>query len=136
MSRAEDDAIDALLARRGEEGDAAFALAIPRDGNPHIHDAEKRRAWFAKWDSAALDAARLMKASGAAALYNACFAAAALLRDMRNSPRTTSTRMPRYREVEVELTAALARAQAAAQTQRVTADSPQVSRGAQTKDTL
>lgn len=115
MSRAEDDAIDQMMARRDEEGDAAFAMATPRTDNPHIHDAARRDLWFAKWDAAALEAARLMAAQGTGALHRAAVKASALLRDMRNNPRTTSTRMPRYREVEVELMTALTRVQAAVQ---------------------
>ncbi len=110
MSRAEDDAIDALLARSNEEGDAAFALAIPRADNPHVHGADKRAIWFSKWDACALQAAQLMKTQAARDLYNACLAAASLLRDMSNNPRTLSTRMPRYREVQVEINTALTRA--------------------------
>lgn len=52
--------------RLSEEGDAAYALAIPRTDNPHPHGSSERDRWFTQWDAKALEAARLMKANGAA----------------------------------------------------------------------
>lgn len=98
--------------RLAEEGDAAWAACTPRSDNPHPHGSKMWEAWFAKWDAAALEGARILKGNGAAALYRAGLETATLLRDMRHNPRTLTTRSLRYRDAETHLNSALARAMA------------------------
>lgn len=98
---------DDPFADLGEEGDRAFWCAKPRSENPHVPGTNAHDLWFRKWDAAANEAARILKSGGINSLHRAAREAAALLRDMRNRPRSTSTTMPRFRQVEAALYTAL-----------------------------
>lgn len=100
--------------RLPEEGDRAFHAGRPRNDNPHPAGTETRERWFSQWDACAQTAALVIKADGTGALYRAGLEVAALLRDMRNHPRTLSTRSPRFREAEAKLLSALSQVQSAA----------------------
>lgn len=101
------------MERLSADGAKDFAICIPRDQNPYSADDPARERWFAQWDAAAHEAARILRANAAGKLYRAALSAVALLRDMRNSPRTLTTRSARYREVEIDLNTAVSSAMAA-----------------------
>lgn len=101
------------LDRLSAHGSTDYRLCIPRTDNPFGQGDPAREAWFDQWDSAAHESARILKANAAQRLYGAALAAFSLLRDMRSSPRTLTTRSERYREVERDLNTALACALAA-----------------------
>ena len=94
------------------DGGLDYARGFARDACP-FPDAASRDLWCRQWDAAALEAGRVARASGICGLYRAALDVAALLRDLRERPRTLSVRSPRFRDCEIALTAALARVQAA-----------------------
>lgn len=102
------------MARLNAGGDRDYFAGLSRTDNPFPSGTPQRETWFATWDAAAHEAAVILKSSGAAQLYRAALETAALLRDMRDAPRTLTTRMPRYRDVEAALNTALSRAKAPA----------------------
>lgn len=104
------------LARLNAEGDRDYFAGLPRDANPYPETDPARALWFAKWDASAQEAARILKASGAQRLYRAGLEASALMKDLREHPRTLSPRSPRFRETEIALNSALAGAMASCAT--------------------
>ncbi len=112
------------LARLTAHGGTDYRLCIPRTDNPFPASDPAHAAWHEQWDAAALEGARILKASAAQRLYRVSLAAAALLRDMRSNPRTLTPRSQRYREVEVDLNTALSSALATTGTQQSIAGTP------------
>ena len=101
------------LDRLCADGSRDYSACIPRDSNPYPESDPARARWFAQWDAAAHEGARILKANAAQRLYRAALGAVSLMRDMRNHPRTLTTRAARFREVEVELNTAVSSALAA-----------------------
>lgn len=112
------------LARLTAHGGTDYRLCIPRWDNPFNQGDDARQQWFDQWDAAALEGAKILKASAAQRLYRVALAAASLLRDMRQKPRAITPRGARYRDVEDDLNNALSAALAATGTQQSIAGTP------------
>jgi len=105
------------LERLVADGAADYRSCIPRDQNPFGSD-PARAKWFAQWDRAAHEGARILKANAAQRLYRACLTGAVLLRDMAAHPRTLTTRSLRFSETLTEFDLALSCALASSGTQQ------------------
>jgi len=109
---------DSPFDRLAAHGGTDYRRCIPRVDNPFNQGDPARDTWFSQWDAAAHEGARILKATAGQLLYRAALSAVSLLRDMRKSPRTLTTRSARYREVEIDLDTAVSSALAASGAQQ------------------